>query len=77
MLFYSDYTRCIYIWTNNTDYVIKLEEIDFETQDTWYCNADGLITYYTTFEEAGKCTVTFLALSSNIWISISIKIGVF
>ena len=58
--FCSDYRSCIYIWTNNTDDVIKLEEIDFEIISGSSCYGDNLTIFYTTFDEAGKFCVILI-----------------
>ena len=55
VIFCRDYRRCIYIWTNMTDHVIKLEEKDFQLEYSLHCDEDNLTVYYTTFDDAGKC----------------------
>ena len=54
VIFSGYYRRCIYIWTNMTDHVIKLEEKDFQIENSIDCDADSLTIYYTSFEDAGK-----------------------
>ena len=51
LLYCSNLRRCIFVYTNNTNHVIKLEEKYFLLENSEDCTLD----YVALYDSSGKC----------------------